>query len=73
MNTRYAESPLTANIGVVSNYIWHVTSQSADEAAVPGGIEYAQPSGFYAGARLSSLVFSTNTDIFTVLLTGLTT
>lgn len=48
-------SPITANIGVASNYVWRGVTQSADEAAVSGGIDYAHDSGFYAGGWWSNL------------------
>jgi len=50
-----AESPLTANVGVTSNYIWRGVTQSADRSAVSGGIDYAHESGFYLGTWASNL------------------
>lgn len=50
-----AESPLTANIAVGSNYVWRGVTQSGDEAAVSGGIDYAHASGFYVGGWWSNL------------------
>jgi uncharacterized protein (TIGR02001 family) len=50
-----AESPLTANIGFTSNYLWRGVTQSSDISAISGGIDYAHDSGFYAGTWLSSL------------------
>lgn len=50
-----AESPLTANIGVTSNYIWRGVTQSTDLAAVSGGIDYAHASGAYVGTWVSNL------------------
>ena len=50
-----AESPLTANIGVASNYIWRGVSQTGDISAVSGGIDYAHASGFYLGTWASNL------------------
>ena len=49
-----AESPLTANIAVGSNYIWRGETQSNDTSAVSGGIDYANASGFYAGVWVSN-------------------
>lgn len=46
---------VSANIGVVSNYLLRGTSLSADEPAVQGGVDYAHKSGLYAGTWLSSL------------------
>lgn len=49
-----AESPLTANIGVASNYIWRGVSQTQDASAISGGIDYAHSSGFYVGTWVSN-------------------
>ena len=51
----FAESPLTGNVGITSNYMWRGATQANDEAAVSGGIDYAHDSGFYAGTWVSSL------------------
>ena len=50
-----AESPLTANVGVASSYIWRGVAQSNDRAAVSGGIDYAHASGAYVGTWVSNL------------------
>ncbi len=54
-----AESPhsITANIGVVSNYIWRGNTQTGNQPAVQGGINYAHESGFYAGTWMSNVDF----------------
>ena len=49
-----AESPITANIGVASNYIWRGKTQSSDAPGVSGGIDYAHASGAYAGIWVSN-------------------
>lgn len=50
-----AMAEVSMNIGVTSNYIWRGVTQTADEAAVSGGIDYSHESGLYAGAWASSL------------------
>ena len=50
-----AESPLTANVGVTSNYMWRGMTQASDISAVSGGIDYAHASGAYVGTWVSSL------------------
>jgi len=50
-----AESPLTANIGINSNYMWRGATQSGDDSAISGGIDYAHESGAYVGTWVSSL------------------
>ena len=54
-----AESPLTANVGVTSNYIWRGATQTNDTSAVSGGIDYAHASGFYAGLWASNESWTT--------------
>lgn len=50
-----AESPITANVGVASNYVWRGVTQNGDEAAISGGIDYAHKSGAYVGTWVSNL------------------
>jgi len=45
----------TGNIGVTSNYIWRGVTQSNDDAAIQGGIDYTASSNWYAGIWTSSL------------------
>ncbi len=56
-----AESPLTGNINVTNNYLWRGVTQTADQAAVQGGIDYAHDSGFYLGGWASNVTFTTPT------------
>jgi len=49
-----AESPVTANFAVTSNYIFRGVTQTSDIAAVQGGIDYAHGSGFYVGTWMSN-------------------
>ena len=48
---------LSANAAVTSNYYWRGLTQSADNSAVSGGIDYEDESGFYAGAWTSNIDF----------------
>jgi len=50
-----ADSPLTANVGVTSNYMWRGVTQTNDAAAISGGIDYVHDSGFYLGTWTSNL------------------
>ena len=50
-----AEAPLTANVGVTSNYIWRGVTQTGDTSAVSGGIDYAHDSGAYVGVWTSNI------------------
>jgi uncharacterized protein (TIGR02001 family) len=42
-------STITPNIGVVSNYVYRGITQTSHKPALQGGVDYAHPSGFYAG------------------------
>jgi len=46
---------LTANLGVTSNYIWRGVTQSGDDAAVSGGVDWTINKNFYLGGWTSSL------------------
>jgi uncharacterized protein (TIGR02001 family) len=50
-------SPLSFNVGVVSDYLFRGVSQTHGEPAIQGGIDYAHPSGFYIGAWASSITW----------------
>ncbi|MBQ4834359.1 TorF family putative porin [Pseudoalteromonas sp. MMG010] len=45
---------VSANIGATSNYLWRGQEQTGGEAAISGGIDYANESGFYAGTWVSN-------------------
>jgi len=49
---------LSANIAASSNYLWRGVSQTDDAAAISGGLDYADDSGFYAGTWASNIDFS---------------
>jgi len=51
--TAPAQAELSGNIGVTSNYIWRGMTQTGDEAAVQGGIDWSNDSGFYLGTWVS--------------------
>lgn len=51
----WAESSLTGNIGVTTNYMWRGITKSDDRAAVSSGLDYAHTSGWYIGGWTSSL------------------
>jgi len=53
----------TANFGASNNYIWRGLTQSVNEAAISGGIDYASDSGFYAGTWASNVSYAAD-DVF---------
>lgn len=50
-----AENSLSANLGVASNYIWRGVTQTMDDPAVSGGVDYAMDSGLYVGTWASNI------------------
>jgi uncharacterized protein (TIGR02001 family) len=61
---------LSANVSVTNNYIWRGLSQTENEAAVQGGIDWAHQSGFYVGTWVSNVnygaadVYSYEHDVY---------
>jgi len=61
---------LSANVSMTNNYIWRGLTQTENEAAVQGGIDYAADSGFYVGTWASNVnygagdVYSYEHDIY---------
>ena len=52
--TALGQSELTGNLGVTSNYIWRGVTQTDDQAAVQGGIDYIHETNLYAGVWTSN-------------------
>ena len=50
-----AASPLTFNVGVVSDYLFRGISQTHGDPALQGGIDYAFANGFYVGTWASNI------------------
>ena len=55
--TAVAQAEISANIGATSNYVWRGVTQTDDQAAIQGGIDWAGDSGFYAGTWVSNVDF----------------
>lgn len=56
-----AESALTGNFAASSNYIWRGKTQTNDQAAVSGGVDYDFGYGITAGAWVSNVDFGSDT------------
>lgn len=54
---------VSANVSVTNNYIWRGLTQTMNEAAVQGGIDYASDSGFYAGTWASNVKYGAD-DVY---------
>lgn len=53
----------SANIAATSNYVWRGASQTGNNSAVQGGMDYASDSGVYVGTWASNVNFGdANTD-----------
>jgi uncharacterized protein (TIGR02001 family) len=50
-----AASPLTFNIGAVSDYVYRGITQTSHKPAIQGGVDYAFSSGAYVGAWASNV------------------
>lgn len=55
---------LSANAGVFSNYIWRGVTQTSDEAAGQGGIDWSDDSGLYAGTWVSTITEGQEVDVY---------
>jgi uncharacterized protein (TIGR02001 family) len=55
-----SQAELTANASVTNNYLWRGLTQSINEAAVQGGVDYASESGFYAGTWTSNVSYDSD-------------
>ena len=53
-----ASAELSANAAIASNYIWRGVTQTDDQAAGQGGIDWGYDSGLYAGTWVSNVDFT---------------
>jgi uncharacterized protein (TIGR02001 family) len=65
MTSGSAFAGATGNVAAFSNYLFRGITQTGDEAAVQGGLDYAHASGAYAGVWASNTAFdSYETDLY---------
>lgn len=57
-----AQAEITGNIGFASNYIWRGMTQTVDQSAISGGVDWGHESGLYAGTWVSNVDFSGTGD-----------
>ncbi|GAB4125883.1 MAG: TorF family putative porin [Sideroxydans sp.] len=55
-----ADSPVSFNVGLVSDYLVRGISQTSGKPAIQGGVDYAHSSGFYLGAWGSNISWITD-------------
>ena len=53
----------TANLGVTNNYLWRGLTQTTNEPAISGGIDYSADNGFYVGTWTSNVQYAAD-DVF---------
>src|SRR5690606_37167489 len=58
-----AGGSLTANAAASNNYIWRGLTQTMNEVAVSGGLDYAADNGFYIGTWASNVSYAPG-DVF---------
>ncbi len=54
---------VSANIGVVSNYVWRGATQTQNAPAIQGGIDYESDFGFYVGTWVSNVDFEDTVNL----------
>lgn len=57
-----AAADLSANASIYSNYIWRGVTQTVDEAAGQGGIDWGNDSGLYVGTWVSNVNYGGGTN-----------
>ena len=57
-----AAAELSANAAITSNYIWRGVTQTTDQAAGQGGVDWGFGPGFYAGTWVSNVNFDNSDD-----------
>jgi len=55
---------LSANVAATSNYLWRGVSQTGDESAISGGVDYKHESGLYAGTWTSNVTGGHEVDLY---------
>jgi uncharacterized protein (TIGR02001 family) len=51
---------LTANAGITNNYIWRGLTQTQNQAAVSGGLDFAFENGLYIGTWVTNVNYAPN-------------
>ncbi len=56
--TQAEDSPISANVTIVSDYVWRGVTQTDDEIAIQGGFDYDAGNGFAIGVWGSNIDFN---------------
>lgn len=62
LSSGVAAAEITGNAAITNNYIWRGITQTSDQAAGQGGIDWGHSSGLYAGTWISNVDFSGTGD-----------
>ena len=62
LSSGVAAAEVTGNAAITNNYIWRGVTQTSDQAAGQGGVDWSGGPGFYAGTWLSNVDFSGTGD-----------
>lgn len=62
LTSSVAAAELSANAAITSNYIWRGVTQTSDQAAGQGGIDWGFGPGFYVGTWVSNVNFANSDD-----------
>ena len=57
-STMVAHAEFSGNISVSNNYIWRGLTQTQDQPAISGGLDWAHSSGFYIGTWASNVEYA---------------
>lgn len=57
LSSGVAMADVTGNIGMGTNYVWRGMTQTADQAAIYGGLDWSDKSGLYVGTWVSNVQF----------------
>ena len=57
LSSGVASADLTGNAAITNNYIWRGVTQTNDQAAGQGGLDWANNTGFYVGTWVSNVAF----------------
>lgn len=58
----YSMAQWSGNVAATSNYLWRGNTQTSNEAAISGGLDYNHQSGFYFGTWASNVDFGDATS-----------
>lgn len=55
---------VSANVAASSNYVWRGVTQTSDESAISGGIDYSNDNGIYVGTWTSNVDSGNELDLY---------